>query len=66
MAAALFVNAVKGVSALQQGRDLDVQHKTAFVLARKLREAWARVRLRAKSLAWSRSTAPTSASIVST
>ena len=35
----LFVNAVKGISALQLGRDLDVQYKTAFVLAHKLREA---------------------------
>jgi len=35
----LFVNAVKGMSALQLGRDLDVQYKTAFVLAHKLREA---------------------------
>lgn len=39
LAAAVFVNAVKGVSALQLGRDLDVQYKTAFVLAHKLREA---------------------------
>jgi transposase-like protein len=38
-AIALFVNAVKGVSALQLGRDLDVQYKTAFVMAHKLREA---------------------------
>ena len=38
-AAAIFVNAVKGISALQLGRDLDVQYKTAFVLAHKLREA---------------------------
>jgi transposase-like protein len=38
-AIAIFVNAVKGISALQLGRDLDVQHKTAFVLAHKLREA---------------------------
>ncbi len=38
-AIALFVNAVKGISALQLGRDLDVQYKTAFVLAHKLREA---------------------------
>ncbi len=38
-ATAIFVNAVKGVSALQLGRDLDVQYKTAFVLAHKLREA---------------------------
>jgi hypothetical protein len=33
------VNAVKGVSALQLGSDLDVRHKTAFVLAHKLSEA---------------------------
>jgi len=39
LAAAIFVNAVKGISALQLGRDLDVQYKTAFVLAHKLREA---------------------------
>jgi transposase-like protein len=39
LAIAIFVNAVKGVSALQLGRDLDVQYKTAFVLAHKLREA---------------------------
>lgn len=38
-ATCLFVNAVKGISALQLGRDLDVQYKTAFVLAHKLREA---------------------------
>ena len=30
---------MKGLSALQLERDLDVQHKTAFVLAHKLREA---------------------------
>lgn len=41
LAIAIFVNAVKGVSALQLGRDLDVQYKTAFVLAHKLREAMA-------------------------
>ena len=35
----LFVKAVKGSSAMQLGRDLDVQYKTAFVLAHKLREA---------------------------
>jgi hypothetical protein len=35
----IFVNAVKGLSALQMSRDLDVQYKTAFVLAHKLREA---------------------------
>lgn len=38
-AIAIFVNAVKGISALQLGRDLDVQYKTAFVLSHKLREA---------------------------
>lgn len=40
-AIALFVNAVKGVSALQMARDLDCQYKTAFVLCHKLREAMA-------------------------
>ena len=39
LASAIFVSAVKGISALQHGRDLDVQYKTAFVLAHKLREA---------------------------
>jgi transposase-like protein len=38
----IFVNAVKGLSALQLCRDLDVQYKTAFVLSHKLREALAR------------------------
>ncbi|WP_183438192.1 IS1595 family transposase [Methylobacterium sp. R2-1] len=38
-AVAIFVNAVKGLSALQLGRDLSVSYKTAFVLAHKLREA---------------------------
>jgi hypothetical protein len=38
-AIAMFVNAVKDISALQLGRDLDVRHKTAFVVAHKLREA---------------------------
>lgn len=37
----IFVNAVKGISALQLGRELNVQYKTAFVLAHKLREAMA-------------------------
>ena len=41
-ATAIFVNAVKGISALHLGRDLDVQYKTAFVLAHKLREAIAK------------------------
>jgi hypothetical protein len=35
----LFVNAVKGTSALQLGRDLDISYKAAFVLSHKLREA---------------------------
>lgn len=39
LAVAIFVNAVKGISALQLGRDLDVQYKTAYVLSHKLREA---------------------------
>lgn len=40
-AIAIFCNGVKGVSALQLGRDLGVQYRTAFVLAHKLREAMA-------------------------
>jgi hypothetical protein len=35
----IIVNGAKGISALQLARDLDCQHKTAFVLAHKLREA---------------------------
>lgn len=38
----LFVNGSKGMSAVQFSRDLDVQYKTAFVLAHKLREALSR------------------------
>ena len=37
----IIANAVKGVSALQLARDIDCQHKSAFVLAHKLREAMA-------------------------
>ena len=37
----IFVNAAKGISALQMSRDLDCQHKTAFVLCHKFREALA-------------------------
>jgi transposase-like protein len=37
----LVVNASKGMSAVQLSHDLDVQHKTAFVLMHKLREAMA-------------------------
>ena len=37
----LFVNASKGLSAVQLSRDLNIQYKTAFVLMHKLREAMA-------------------------
>lgn len=37
----IFVNEVKGKSALALSRDLGVQYKTAFVLAHKIREAMA-------------------------
>lgn len=40
-AIAIFVNEVKGKSALALSRDLGVQYKTAFVLAHKIREAMA-------------------------
>ena len=39
LAIALYTNGAKGMSAMQLGRDLDVQVKTAFVLLHKLREA---------------------------
>jgi len=39
VAIVLFVNAVKGISALQLCRDLAVQYKTAYVMAMKFREA---------------------------
>lgn len=35
----IIINGAKGISALQLARDLDCQHKTAFVLSHKLREA---------------------------
>jgi len=38
-AIAIYCNAAKGISALQLSRDLDVQYKTAFVLAHKIRES---------------------------
>lgn len=41
MAIAIVVNGAKGISALQLARDLDVQYRTAFVMAHKLREAMA-------------------------
>ena len=37
----IFCNEVKGKSALALSRDLDVQYKTAYVMAHKLREAMA-------------------------
>ena len=40
-AIAIFVNEVKGKSALALSRDLDIQYKSAFVLSHKLREAMA-------------------------
>lgn len=41
LAIAILCNGAKGISALQLSRDLDVQYRTAFVLAHKLREAMA-------------------------
>jgi len=41
LAVAVFCNEVKGKSMLALARDLDVQYKSAFVLAHKLREAMA-------------------------
>lgn len=38
-AIAIYTNAVKGLSALQLSRDLNVQYKSAFVLMHKLRES---------------------------
>ncbi len=35
----LFVNVVKGISACQLSRDLNVQYKTAFTLSHKIRES---------------------------
>ena len=39
LAIAIFINGAKGYAALHLSRDLNVQYKTAFVLAHKLREA---------------------------
>ena len=39
LAIAIFMNGAKGHAALQLSRDLDVQYKTAFVMAHKIREA---------------------------
>jgi transposase-like protein len=41
-AIAIFVNGAKGHSALQLSRDLDVQYRTAFVMAHKLQEVLAK------------------------
>ncbi len=58
-AIAIFTNAVKGISALQLARDLDCQHKTAWVLAHKIREAMAAETKGLKlSVTW-KSTVPT-------
>src|SRR5437016_4339600 len=59
----IIVNGAKGISALQLSRDLDVQHKTAFVLAHKLRQSIAVEVKGAKLDAKSRLMAPTSAAI---
>lgn len=40
-AVCIIANDAKGISALQLARDLNCQHKTAFALAHKLREAMA-------------------------
>ncbi len=40
-AIAIIADCAKGLSAMQLSRDLDVQHKTAFVLSHKIREAMA-------------------------
>jgi len=40
-AISIIVNGAKGISALQLARDIDCQHKTAFMLTHKLREAMA-------------------------
>ncbi|MBE3023014.1 IS1595 family transposase [Campylobacter sp. 7477a] len=39
LAIVIFANATKSISALQLSRDLDVQYKTAWVLAHKIRES---------------------------
>lgn len=39
LAITIYSNCAKGISALQLSRDLDVQYKTAFVLAHKIRES---------------------------
>ena len=61
VAIAIFVNGVKGKSALELGRGLDVSYKTAYVLAHKLREAMGADQDKELPRVASRSTAPTSA-----
>src|ERR1700722_3524859 len=46
LAIAVFCNGAKGHSALQLSRDLDVQYRTAYVMAHKLREAMGAVAAR--------------------
>lgn len=60
-AIAIFTNGAKGYSALQLSRDLDVQYKTAFVMAHKLREAMSASRQAECWTVKSRSMAPISA-----
>lgn len=50
LAIAIFANGAKGHSALQLSRDLDVQYKTAFVLAHKIREALGAVQVAVEPL----------------
>jgi transposase-like protein len=38
-AVAVYVNAVKGISAMQMSRELNIQHKAAFVILGKVRDA---------------------------
>lgn len=49
-AIAIFVNGAKGYSALQLSRDLDVQYKTAFVMAHKLREVLGKEQAKVRQL----------------
>jgi transposase-like protein len=50
LATAIFMNGAKGHSALQLSRDLNVQYKTAFVLAHKIREAMGSAQMAAGEL----------------
>ena len=61
MAIALFVNGVKGKSALELGRDLDCPTRPPSSWRTSCARRWAPIRPRASPRAMSRSTAPTSA-----